>query len=66
MSPTTGVRTERAVRERRESRPRRNAVGKKRGNALFYNVFEGFSVNYQNMQSIRMWAPLDDGTEMNS
>ena len=35
---------------------RRAAVGKNSGNAWFYNVFGCFSINYVNMQSVRIPA----------
>ena len=45
VAPAVEIRTERAVSGGRESRHRRDAVDKNQGNALFYNVFNGFKLN---------------------
>ena len=50
--PAVEMRMERAVSGGRDSRHRRDAVDRICGNALFYNVLQGFSVNSRKVRSI--------------
>ena len=56
------MRTGRAGSGDLESNPRRNADDRNCGNDMFHNVFQAFSVNYQKMRSVGIWAPRGDGT----
>ena len=62
MAPAVQMRTERAGSMRIGTRASRTAVDRICGNALFYNVLQGFSVNYQKMRSIGIWALCGGGT----
>ena len=62
VAPAVQMRTERAGSMHIGTRASRTAVDRICGNALFRKVLQGFSVNYQKMRSIGIWAPCGGRT----